>query len=348
MASSYTSTRLFQGRDFGDSFEAYSAILQQLYTAAPNSKLVKRFSLKITERSTCRCSTESQDWSPDCFALSVYMNGGKGFLETVHEDFSGKSYQYCIGNRRCKTTNKQQEFREAPQSLVFQLNYDSLEAQSYRGRRDPSASRRTKFEEVFDLSSICELSGVYILKGAVLMVPGHFFSAFKSRSGWRIFNDSSVSDSSCSSFNDLMNYCYGRHSRPYMLFYSKEHSSDYGESSLDHHKSSWMTEPVPQEYTSKEAEPQPSDITKDQEEHLVSARAPQEGQQEPQTSTGSTVEGQKELLDSAKVPQFESQEDPELQSICIIRPVQTIELCINKQAQSSLFSFCELGTIYFY
>jgi hypothetical protein len=227
MANSYTSTRLSQGQRIGDLFEAYSAILQKLYSAVSNSKLVKRFSLQISGKSSCGCRTESKDWSGVCFGLPVYMNGGKGFLEQIQEDFRGKRYQYCLSNRSQCTTWMQQEFREVPQLIVFKLNYDSLEVQRYGGWRDPSATRRTNIEEVIDLSWFCELSGVYILQGVVLMVPGHFFSAFKSRSGWKIFNDSSVSDSSCSSFNDLINYCYGRYSQPYLLFYAKEHSCDF-------------------------------------------------------------------------------------------------------------------------
>jgi hypothetical protein len=211
--------------------------------AVPNSKLVKRFSLEITGKSKCPCTTEKLNWNPDCFALSVYMNGGKGFLEQIQEDFKGRRYEMCLRDKAHCSTWMQQKFRKAPQLLVFQLNYESLEAPSYRGR-DHSALRRTSIEEEIDLSSICKLRGVYRLKGAVLMIPGHFFSAFKSTSGWQIFNDSSVSDSSCSSFNDLMNYCYGQPSRPYMLFYAKDDSSDNGTSSLAQHESSSMTEPA--------------------------------------------------------------------------------------------------------
>jgi hypothetical protein len=216
LASAFRPTGLFEGRTMGDPFEAYNAVLQHLCNAAPSSQLVKRFSLQITEKSACRCRSEVQLWRSDCFGLPVYVNRDKGFLGQLKEDFQGKQLQMCLGDEHCHSTLTLRELMEVPKVLAFQLNYVPLGV----GMSDMLVAQPPcYFEEAFDLSSISQFTGLYRLKGTVLMVSKHFLTAVNTSSQWTVFDDNSVKTFTFASFYDFMSYCWSIDARPYLLFY---------------------------------------------------------------------------------------------------------------------------------
>jgi hypothetical protein len=217
MAKQFRSTGLFQGRDFGDAYEAFNAILQQLYSSVPEARLVKKFRIEITEKSSCDCrdSQTTQDWSPDCFGLSVFMSGERRFLDQLKEDFQGRTYQMCQkGSSLACSTRISRAFKTAPSILTFQLNYQP----------NLPISRESSLVEQIDLSQISEIQAQYTLKGAVLMTPGHFYSCFLTHTGWTVFNDSSVVVNKSSSFSDFQRFAINV--KPYLLFYTSNDCAD--------------------------------------------------------------------------------------------------------------------------
>jgi hypothetical protein len=228
MATSFRSSGHFQQRDFGDSYEAFNAILQMVYKSHPQSSLVKRFQVKVAEEQKCRCKTETANWSDDSFGISMQMTS-EDFENQFRKDFGRKEIRMCLGARRCSVTTMTRRLLEAPEVFVFQLNYStatqaypSYGSNPYSSR--VSTPRNTSIPEALNLANLLPSSGLigtYHLKGAVFMSPGHFFSAFKTSDYcWKVFNDSWVTQKSVTSFSDLQSQT--RYAKPYLLFFAKD------------------------------------------------------------------------------------------------------------------------------
>jgi hypothetical protein len=214
LAQSFEATDLFQAREYGDSYEAYSAIMQQM--AQAEVTLVEKFRVLISQESKCECVPwTSEDWSSDCFGLSVLVSGKNSFLDQLREDFQGKALSMCLGSNSCEHTEVRRKLLKVPEVLVFQLNFPT--------KRRKSRVGRSYLVETLNLRDILHednaLEGCYQLKGAVFMLPGHFFSGFKTSRGWTIFNDSSVSSFNASTFKEFSSEVGA--AQPYLVFYQK-------------------------------------------------------------------------------------------------------------------------------
>jgi hypothetical protein len=222
LQTSFMSSGHFRTREFGDSYEAFNAILQLLCKANPDSRLVKRFQLIITEASRCSCSSTELAWSPDTFGISLEVTS-RPFLAELRQIFEGKEVRMCLKDKgRCQSTLMICRLTVVPSVMVVQLNYNSRSAYHTDVRGGP-------IPEAFSLRDLMPESSSreeYQLKGAVLMTPGHFFSGFRtSPHSWKVFNDSNVSNVSVSSFNEFQS-SMGYYAKPYLLFFERR-TSDY-------------------------------------------------------------------------------------------------------------------------
>jgi hypothetical protein len=167
LARSFKATDLFQARKYSNSYEAYSAIMQQM--AQAEVTLVEKFRVLISQESKCDCVPwTSEDWSSDCFGLSVLVSGKNSFLDQLREDFQGKALSMCLGSNSCEHTEVRRKLLNVPEVLVFQLNFQA--------KRRKSKVVGSYLVETLNIRDILHednaLEGYYQLKGAVFMLPG--------------------------------------------------------------------------------------------------------------------------------------------------------------------------------
>mmetsp|Transcript_17224 Transcript_17224/g.30979 ORF Transcript_17224/g.30979 Transcript_17224/m.30979 type:complete len:352 (-) Transcript_17224:7399-8454(-) len=230
--SAYRNSEAFREGDFGDSFLAFSGILQEVYKDRPDSLLVKRFQHLITEVQKCSCDSTENNWSEDSFGLPLFVMSGS-FFDQLKEFLQGRPISMCLGSGRCNSTTFSNRFIEWPQVLVLQLSFASVGGTARHFSSSESLvqsipesfmiedlMRSSKSSHRGDRAKRFSETGSYNLKGAILMSYGHFFSGFKGESGnWTIYNDSSVRSHNTQTFREFQAQL--RHSTPYMLFYSK-------------------------------------------------------------------------------------------------------------------------------
>jgi hypothetical protein len=241
LANKFSSSGLFQDRDFGDPYEAYSAILQLLYTEIPNSKLARKLRLDIIEKSMCRCNQLEQPWSPDTFGISVYLDGSKSLQAQLDEDIQGKTIRMCLGTKTSCATITSRKFREVPQVLVLQLNGAPLQLQmpspvnskgamvrplgnsefyfSSAGRTSHHRSPSYQQPESYEHLQLSSLHTWYDLEGVIMRSPEHFLTVCKSSAGWTVLDDALVILHRTTCFLEILQYLPS--ATPYVLFYAK-------------------------------------------------------------------------------------------------------------------------------
>lgn len=227
----FSSTGIFNARAFGDSYQAFCAILQELYKDNPNSKIVKHFQHLIIESAHCNCTQEPPNlWNEDCFGISVFITTGN---EQFLSDFRSKQVEMCLSGGRCSNSTLSLKFKQLPEVLVFHCSYSNEDTSSehFYSRNLHRRRKRISIPKTFDLEDLVEDLGenfgysapkltFYELKGVVFMIPGHYFSGFKVQDRWTIFNDSHIT--SCSSIEDFLTKV--SYAEPYLLFYQRSTS----------------------------------------------------------------------------------------------------------------------------
>lgn len=222
LSNEFSSSGIFNYREFGDSYQAFCAILQVLFKDNPESKIVKQFQHKVYESAFCDCTpVKSNPWNEDCFGLSLQVKSGHK-LEQSLEEHQRKRVKMCMrSGGTCFSSTIFLQFYELPQVLVLHCNSESADNLYYSYYQH----RSSRIEIPLQLSSRIfsrELLGVkYELEGAIFVTPGHFYSGFKTKHYWTIFNDSQTHK--LRSFAELHNMT--NYAEPYLLFYKKVENS---------------------------------------------------------------------------------------------------------------------------